>query len=114
MDTATALSRSELIRTINDRCRKHFLGCQVVITPGVVALEELDRARLLKAVRDFDRFGDENDPHQEHDFGAIEMHGQKWFFKMDYYLPDMRTGSDDPSDVDKTRRVLTVMHASEY
>jgi hypothetical protein len=55
-----------------------------------------------------------NDPHHEHDFGAIDLHGQKWFWKFDYYLPDMRMGSDDPSDCDNTRRVLTIMHASEY
>jgi hypothetical protein len=56
----------------------------------------------------------DNDPHHEHDFGAIDLHGEKWFWKFDYYSSDMRHGSDDPSDVNRTRRVLTIMAASEY
>jgi len=37
MNTAVA-SKAELIRTINDRCRRHFLGCQVMATPSVQEL----------------------------------------------------------------------------
>jgi uncharacterized protein DUF3768 len=48
------------------------------------------------------------------DAGAIDLHCQKWFWKIDYYATDMRMGSDDPADIDKTHRVLTIMHASEY
>jgi hypothetical protein len=113
MSTAV-VSKAEHVRTINDRCRKHFLGCTVVITPTVQELGAEDKAQLLSAVREFEQFDADNDPHHEHDFGAIELHGQKWFWKFDYYAPDMRMGSDDPADTDKTHRVLTVMHASEY
>lgn len=102
------------IRIINDRCRKHFLGCTVVITPSVQELEDVERAQLLLTVREFDAFDGDNDPHLEHDFGAIDMHGRKWFWKYDYYSPDMRTGSDDPSDTERTRRVLTILAADEY
>jgi Protein of unknown function (DUF3768) len=110
----TIASKAELIRTINDRCRTHFLGCQVLITPTVQELPDEERTQLLHAVRTFDTFDADNDPHHEHDFGAIDLHGQKWFWKFDYYAPDMRMGSDDPSDANNTRRVLTIMHASEY
>jgi hypothetical protein len=113
MTTAVA-PKTELIRTINDRCRKHFLGCQVMITPSVRELGDEERAQLLSAVRAFDQFDIDNDPHHEHDFGAIDLHGQKWFWKFDYYAPDMRMGSDDPTDIENTRRVLTIMHANEY
>lgn len=111
---ALATSRSEAIRTINDRCRKHFLGCTVLLTPSVQALPAEQLAKLLAMVRDFDQFDADNDPHHEHDFGAIDLFDQKWFFKFDYYSLDMRMGSDDPSNADITCRVLTVMSASEY
>lgn len=110
----TVASKADLIRTINDRCRKHFLGCQVMVTQNVQELSDDDKAQLLQAVRTFDKFDVDNDPHNEHDFGAIDLHGQKWFWKFDYYSSDMRHGSDDPSDVNGTRRVLTIMAASEY
>jgi hypothetical protein len=113
MDTA-ALSKSEHIRTLNDTCRLTFAGCSVMITPTVQELGDEEKAQLLSAVRAFDRFDADNDPHHEHDFGAIDLLGQKWFWKLDYYAPDMRMGSEEPDDPDKTRRVLTIMHASEY
>lgn len=113
MNTA-ALSKSERIRTLNDSARHTFTGCAVMITPTVQELADEEKAQLLSAVRKFDRFDADNDPHHEHDFGAIDLHGQKWFWKFDYYAPDMRMVSDDPADIDKTHRVLTIMHANEY
>ena len=66
-------------------------------------------------VRDFDNFTEENDPYGEHDFGAFEVEGVgRIFFKVDYYDTDYSGGSDDPTDLEKTRRVLTVMLAEEY
>jgi hypothetical protein len=32
---------------------------------------------------------EDNDPHGEHDFGAFEHEGQRIFWKIDYYAPDM-------------------------
>ena len=71
MNTAVA-SKAELIRTINDRCRSHFLGCQVMVTPSVQGLSDDEKAQLLQAVRTFDTFDVDNDPHREHDFGASQ------------------------------------------
>lgn len=55
-----------------------------------------------------------NDPHGEHDFGSVEFLGRKFFWKLDYYDAAMEFGSDDPADLAKTTRVLTVMLAEEY
>ncbi|WKL23776.1 DUF3768 domain-containing protein (plasmid) [Agrobacterium tumefaciens] len=70
--------------------------------------------RIVEAVQSFKAFTPDNDPHGEHDFGAVVIESQKVFWKIDYYAPDMMHGSEDPSDPKQTRRVLTIMLAGEY
>jgi hypothetical protein len=50
------------------------------------------------------------------DFGTvrIELDGERYWSKVDYYDVDMRYLSDDPSDSSITRRIMTIGHASEY
>ena len=36
-----------------------------------------------------------------------------YFFKIDYYVPDLSGGAEDPA-LPETARVLTIMHADEY
>ena len=59
-------------------------------------------------------FSADNDPHGEHDFGRFEVAGEKFFWKIDYYGSDMMSGSEVPSDPEKTTRVLTIMLSHEY
>ena len=102
------------VRTLNDAFRRSFAGGQVIETPGVVELHEADRIALLLAVRRFDRFDADNDPHGEHDFGAVEVGGQRFFWKIDCYDRDLRFASSDQADPAVTTRVLTVMLVEEY
>lgn len=102
------------IRELNDAFRRTFEGGRVVMTAGVAALPESAVAKVLARVRTFDEFNRDNDPHGEHDFGSFECEGEKFFFKLDYYAPDMEHGSEDPSDPKQTTRVLTIMLADEY
>ncbi len=39
----------------------------------------------------------------EHDFGTIEIDGERFFFKIDYYGLDMQFGAEDPSDAEQAR-----------
>ena len=106
--------RRARIRDLNDQLRQTFVGGAVVCTPGILALPEQARTRVLQAVRTFDRFTADNDPYGEHDFGSFELDGERVFFKTDYYDRDLVAGSPDPTDPAVTTRVLTIMLASEY
>lgn len=102
------------IRVLNDNFRSTFVGGQVVMTRGVAELPLDVKAHLLLTVQSFAEFDADNDPHGEHDFGSFELRGESYFFKLDYYSPDLLAGSEDPADPDKTMRVLTIMRADEY
>lgn len=103
------------IAQLNDQLRTTLLGGDVVMTRGIASLDEASRALVLSRVQGFDAFTSENDPYREHDFGAIELPEiEKVFWKIDYYDPSLTFGSEDPSNPHVTRRVLTIMLASEY
>lgn len=109
--------QSEKIAKLNDEMRKGMLNYQdrknkIVMTPGVYK-EPFSHA-ILKAVRDFDDFNEDNDPYKEHDFGSVSINHRKFFWKIDYYDQECKYGSEDPSNPEKTTRVLTVMRADEY
>jgi hypothetical protein len=108
------MANSKRIAELNDALRRTFTGGKVVMTAGVDALPADVKVQVFSTVRRFKAFDAENDPHEEHDFGSFEVGGEKFFFKMDYYSPDMEGGSEDASDPSKTTRVLTIMLASEY
>lgn len=85
-----------------------------LMTPGIWSVEDR-QYEIMRMVFKFDAFNADNDPHGEHDFGSFEHPvAGKIFWKIDYYNLDYSAGSEDPSDPSKTRRVLTVMLASEY
>jgi hypothetical protein len=108
------VDKTKRIRELNDTLRRTFAGGQVMLTSGVDALPPDVKAKVLQAVRSFDAFDTNNDPHREHDFGSLEVGGETYFFKVDYYSPNLQGGSEDPADPKVTTRVLTIMFASEY
>lgn len=128
--TAGTLSRSERIARLNDRARQAIgLACVAVTTEGFRGLPEADQSRVRELVETFDAFTSDNDPYGERDFGAIYRDAdgrwttsyptqgklaEKVFWKIDAYDRDLRFGSEDPANPAVTRRVLTIMLASEY
>ena len=107
-------ARSQTIQRLNDALRQTFAGGRVMMTDGINALPDDVKAKVLSAVRSFSDFTEDNDPHKEHDFGSLEVNGEKFFWKIDYYDKSMEYGSEDPADPAVTTRVLTIMLASEY
>jgi len=103
------------VRELNDRFRCSGEGRgSVMLTHGVQEKGQAFVAKALQAVQTFSDFTKDNDPWEEHDFGAMTVNDEKVFFKVDYYSPDLKTGSDNPANEAKTHRVLTIMLASEY
>jgi hypothetical protein len=106
--------KTQKVRALNDNLRQHHAGGSLVITVGVAALGHEAVEIIVKAISAFDDFCLENDPHEEHDFGSIEIDGKKIFFKIDYYDLSLMYHSPDPSDPSVTQRVITIMLAEEY
>ena len=106
--------RAARIAALNDALRTTFQGGKVFMTAGINALADDVKADVLETVRTFSQFDGANDPYGERDFGAFEQHGLTVFWKISYYDPDIRFGSEDAADSEKTTRVLTIMRANEY
>ena len=85
-----------------------------MLTSGVAALPVMTKGKVLHAIRTFGAFNGGNDPHGEHDFVAVEVEGERYFWKVDYYDRDIRFGADDPSDPEHTTRIATIMRDDEY
>jgi hypothetical protein len=110
----SGLTKRQRIRELNDAFRASLIGGKVMLTLGVQGLSDQDRAAALAQILTFSAFTPDNDPHDEHDFGAFEIGGEKLFWKIDYFDPSYKFGSDDAADPNVTRRVLTIMLADEY
>lgn len=92
----------------NDLCRTTFMFCKVLLTRSVA--DSPDREDIITAVREFpeDQFTPNNDPYGEHDFGAFDVNGTKYFWKFDYY------DSNYEGFQENGNRVLTIMRSDEY
>lgn len=84
LEVVQPIPRSERIARLNDALRKSGQGGVMVVTRGV------------------------------RDFGDLDWRGTSLLWKIDYYNNEMLYASSDPADVALTKRVLTVMLASEY
>ena len=69
---------------------------------------------LVRALAGFSQLDADDDPYGERDFGAFELWGEQLFWKIDYYHPDRDEHSPVKWSTELTRRVLTIMLASEY
>src|SRR5271170_2632658 len=107
------------IQELNDQLRRTGKGGRVLFTRGVRDPGLLDQA--LAAVRTFDAFTPDNDPHEEHDFGSFTLDGRKLFWKIDLYdrsnrprlrIPARAGGFGARSDDHARRRILTEAEAA--
>ena len=111
---SAATTRTARIAMLHDSLRRTFSGGRVMIFAGVSTLPESVRSAVLAAVQGFDAFGPDNDPRNEHDYGAVAVDDLRCFRKIDAYDRDLRGHSPDPADPAVTTRILTIMLAEEY
>lgn len=121
----------DTIRRLNDAARSNpGVASLANVTTGFQSLPDADRFAALAAIVRFSTFDGNNDPYGEHDFGAIyRLATGAWteerpsdeqtiattvFWKVDYYDNSLEFGSEAPWDQQRTKRVLTIMLASEY
>ena len=97
-----------MVAAINDEFRESGFG--VTLTCGVQSVKDL--TGLLRTVRMYNGFNEDNDPYGEHDFGRINWKGDSVFWKIDYYNQALDEWEDPLSPICK--RVMTVMLAGEY
>ena len=107
------------IAQLNDAFRKGdpSVPGQRFMTAGIIELlkrNHLGADEIVQIVSEFNVFTEDNDPHGEHDFGTFEYLGETCFWKIDAYDNDYNMGSDDPTGLSKTPRVLTIMLAHEW
>ena len=80
-----ATAQASKICELNDAFRRS--GFSVMMTVGVKSLEDL--GGLMREVRIFDKFTEDNDPYGEHDFGSIIWHDETVLWKIDYCNPGL-------------------------
>lgn len=110
----TNIDKSKTIAELNDKLRVTGIGGRIVLTRGIIALEQAEIAEIMQAVRSFNVFDEVNDPYAEHDFGLLEAAQLPVLWKIDYYDEAISMHSPDPANPDVTVRVLTIMLADEY
>lgn len=109
-----AIAQSTIrVRDLNDRLRQHGEGVRIMLTRAVAAQPPDRISAILAAVQMFDAFTSSNDPWGEHDFGQVQIEGQRYFWKIDAYDLNLEFGSPDPADESLTRRVMTIMTDSD-
>jgi len=112
------------IQAKNDALRQGLFtpeGGMCSVTRGVHDLPVEAKAQVLLAVKNYDNFNEDNDPHGEHEFGIVELEGiPKVFWKIDYFEdakmdcnPDSNFGENE-EDFINAYRLLTIMLADEY
>ncbi len=112
--TTVKTTENEQIRELNDKLRKTGTGGTLMLTHGIASLPEKDQQEIMEAVRLFDAFTRDNDPYGEHDCASVQSDQFRVLFKIDYYNPELTHHSDDPTDPEKTMRVLIIMLPEEY
>jgi len=101
------------IRALNDVMRLTGHGGVVVESLNVSDLPDVTKAKVHRAIQEFDDFTEENDPWGEHDCAVVRVGAEDYLFKVDYYDKNLEYHSPDKADPLVTTRVLTICTPDE-
>lgn len=113
-------SRAGRIAALNDAMRHDGPGQELLthdtwrVSQGIKWQSLMFATLAGNAVKAFDTFTPDNDPYGRRDLGSFEIEGKRLVWKIDYYDLALEFASADPADPSVTRRVLTIMFATEY
>lgn len=68
----------------------------------------------FRAAAEYDSFDEDNDPYGTREMGFMDVQGKKVWWKIDLYNRSYDAGSENPTALAETRRVLTMLFPSEY
>ena len=116
----TDIERASLA-CLNDQFRRNptggIPGC-LIATEGILGLLGCDRRRtseMYALVASYSDFSEDNDPHQEHDFGSFVFNDNNCLWKIEYFTDRNCTHNATlPQDAESCYRVLTIMLKDEY
>lgn len=116
--------RTKLIAYLNDQFREGQslfirLGAPKIDTgkyvesDGIRELKSMQQLGIFAKTRDFGRYKDNVFLNKEHDKGQFYFDeiDRDIIWSIDYYDNEYRYPSQDPTDLSKTKRVITVMFA---
>jgi Protein of unknown function (DUF3768) len=98
------MSKRAKIIELNDQLRTTFKGGRVQMTPSVYQLDPQLRGRAFSVMARYNRF----DKNGEHDRGVFIFAGYSFEWRIEYRGKGGTGISSDPSDPEKTLRVLTL------
>jgi len=107
-----------IIAEQNDRFRQALgptgdVKGRCVVTQAMAALGPELQLAALREVAAFKTFTPNNDPYAFHDMGSVQIGEHTVFWRIDLYDTDYHWGAETPTDLDATRRVLTIMLAGD-
>lgn len=118
INTIKRESEMKLLARQNDNFRKSPIISEdmgmVVYTEAVLAEGCGFVLETLQAVKSYDNFDKDIDPYETHEMGKVTVQGKTIWFKIDLYDESYRFGSEVPTDLTQTRRVMTILFPSDY
>ena len=111
----------EKIAKLNDELRKQIINNQwqkthnmIVMSKGISEYDPMEQNAIFEKVAEYNDFSEDNNPFKERHFGDFEFNFVKMYWQIDYYDLNGEYHSEDKSNPDITKRVLTIMKADEY
>ena len=114
VETATIAKQNDQLRLGLLAGMPKDMKAQVLVTPGINAKGPAFVSLCLLSISMFKDFSEDNDPWGDRGFAALTVDDTRIYFKIDLYDEACEYGSEEPANLARTTRVLTLLLPSEY